>query len=245
MFSTLNAHKQRVFVARKKGAAPRFFGKVRHVVFHPSKPLAVGVVVKRPDLLWMFKRKERFAALDRLVACEGGFLVEDDRADTWDAAACKRLGVDFDACLLWDYMDCVNEDGEKLGTISAVAFSEDDFTIDHIDISSGHAERALTGARNISAAHIRGYRDGAIVVDVAAADVQAQGGLAGKAGRTWAATKHKADKVRRETDEKATKFADGAGEKAEAAGEKLGRQVGAWGKMFKDFKSEYDKASKD
>ncbi len=245
MFSTLNAHKQRVFVARKKDGAPKFFGKVRQVVFHPTKPVAVGVIVKRPDLLWMFKRKERFAALDRLVACEGGFLVEDDRSDTWDAAACKRLGVDFDECLLWDYMDCVNEDGEKLGTIAAVAFSEDDFTIDHIDISSGHAERALTGARNIPAEHIKGYRDGAIVVDVSAREVVAEGGLAGKAGKTWAAAKHKTEKVRRETDKKATKFADEAGDKAEAAGEKLGRQVGVWGQMFKDFKSEYDKASKD
>jgi hypothetical protein len=244
MFTTLNAHKQRVFVARRKDGTPRFFGKVRRVVFHPSRPVAVGVIVKRPDVLWMFKRKERFAALDRLVACEGGFLVENDRADTWDAAACKRLGVDFDDCLLWDYMDCVNEDGEKLGTITAVAFFEDDFAVDHIDISSGRAERALTGARNIPAAHIKGYRDGAIVVDVAAGEVQAQGGLAGKAGQTWATAKHKAGKARRETDEKATKFADEAGDKAEAAGEKLGWQVGAWGQMFKDFKSEYDKASK-
>ncbi len=244
MFTTLNAHKQRVFVARRKDGAPRFFGKVRRVVFHPSKPVAVGVIVKRPDVLWMFKRKDRFAALDRLVACEGGFLVENDCADTWDAAACKRLGVDFDECLLWDYMDCVNEEGEKLGAITAVAFSEDDFQIDHIDISSGRAERALTGARNIAAAHIKGYRDGAIVVDVAADEVVAQGGLAGKAGETWATAKHKTGEARRKTDEKATKFADEAGDKAEAAGEKLGRQVGAWGQMFKDFKSEYDKASK-
>ena len=244
MFSTLNAHKLRIFLLRKKDGALKPYGKISRVVFHPSKPMAVGVVVKRPDLLWMFKRKERFVAFDRLLVCDaGGYLVQD-QPDAWDSTACRRLGLDYDKCLFWDHMDCVNGDGEQLGKISSVFFDEDTFVVDHIDISAGTAERALTGARNIAADHIRGYRDGAIVVDVAPGDICSAGGVAGKAGQAWASAKHKAGQARQATDARATQIADGAGDAAEETGEKLGRQIGAWGRMFKDFKSEYDKETK-
>ena len=244
MFSTLNAHKLRIFLLRKKDGALKPYGKVAHVVFHPSKPMVVGVVVKRPDLLWMFKRKDRFVAFDRLVPCDaGGYLVQD-QPDAWDSTACRRLGLDYDSCLFWDHMDCVNEDGQRLGAISSVFFDDETFVVDHIDIASGAAERALTGSRNIAAEHIKGYRDGAIVVDVAPEDICSAGGVAAKAGQAWAQAKHKAGQTRRATDEKATRIADGAGDAAQQAGQKLGRQVGVWGQMFKDFKSEYDKETR-
>lgn len=243
MFSTLKAHKLRIFVHRKKDGALRRYGKIRHVVFHPTKPLALGVIVRRPDILWMFKRKERFVAFDRLDACSEGYIITDT-SDAFDNAACKRLGVDYDECLLWEYMPCVNEAGKSLGVVASVSFSTKTYLIDHIDISSSAGERMLVGERNIDASHIKGYKDGAIVVDVDYEDIKPEGGVAADAGKAWATTKKKASDVRKSTDQKATKFADEAGDKAEVAGKKAAKQVSAWGKMFKDFKSEYDKANK-
>ena len=60
-------------------------------------------MIKRPDALLMVKRKERFAAIDRIESVEGGVCVVD-AADSWDAEACKRLGVDYDSCVIWEYM---------------------------------------------------------------------------------------------------------------------------------------------
>lgn len=46
----------------KKPEAVKRLGKVRHCVFHPTQRRFVGFIVKRPDLLWMFRRKDVFVA---------------------------------------------------------------------------------------------------------------------------------------------------------------------------------------
>lgn len=53
----------------KKGK--RKIGKVFHTVFDPQKPYVVGFIVKRPDLLWMFKRKDKFIAFDATEIVDG------------------------------------------------------------------------------------------------------------------------------------------------------------------------------
>lgn len=65
MPSTDEAHRLHVYVRNSKGDLKRF-GRVRATVFHPSEPRAIGLVIKRPDALLMVKRKERFAAIDRI-----------------------------------------------------------------------------------------------------------------------------------------------------------------------------------
>ena len=48
-------------IGGKKGT--KRIGKVRRFVFHPKEKRVVGFVVKRPDLLWMFRRKDLFVAV--------------------------------------------------------------------------------------------------------------------------------------------------------------------------------------
>lgn len=78
MPSTDDAHKLHVYVRNSKGELKRF-GRVRATVFHPNEPRVVGLVIKRPDALLMVKRKERFAAIDRIEPVEGGISVIDAR----------------------------------------------------------------------------------------------------------------------------------------------------------------------
>ena len=47
-------------------------GKVRSFVFHPKEKRCIGFIVKRPDLLWMFRRKDKFVSID-------GYDIEDGR----------------------------------------------------------------------------------------------------------------------------------------------------------------------
>lgn len=273
MPSTDDAHKLHVYVRNSKGELKRF-GRVRATVFHPNEPRVVGLVIKRPDALLMVKRKERFAAIDRIEPVEGGISVID-AADSWDAEACKRMGVDYDACIIWEYMPVRTESGQEIGLVSNVVYSGDDYTIEHIDISTNSANRVLLGSSLIPREQIVGYRDGAIIVKDAEADVEETGGAAAAAGVAWAKTKHAASQGTKKAGEAINEGAYKAGEvigavrdRASKAAEEheakkreaqergeyvgvdkaanlLGKQLGRASGMFKSFKEEFDKASHD
>lgn len=288
MFSSSELYNKRVFVTNKKGAR-KSYGKIRSVVFHPSKAQAVGLIVKRPDLALMVKRKDSFVAMDRIEIREDGPLIID-QPDTWDTAACRRLGIEYDQCILWDYMPVKTTSGRELGAVSSVFFDEGTFKVDHIDISTGSASRKILGASNIVRQNILGYKDGAIIVDDSIGEVREAGGVAAQAGEAWATAKHKGSQVVQDASAKAQEAGKRAGEavdkgayglgkaigslktaagetaeaaKAEAsahggqgaqaapaqtksgkAAQKVGRQLGRASHMFKDFKDEFDKASK-
>lgn len=272
MPSTDDAHKLHVYVRNSKGD-PKRFGRVRATVFHPTELRAIGFVIKRPDALLMVKRKERFAAIDRIESVEGGVCVVD-AADSWDAEACKRLGVDYDSCVIWEYMPVRTESGQEIGLVGNVVYDEHDYAVEHIDIASGSANRLLLGSSLIPRAKIIGYRDGAIVVKDEEADLEETGGAATKAGVAWAKTKHAAAQGTKKAGDAINDGAYKAGEaigivrdkasraaeehearkrEAEANGEYtgvdkaanlLGKQLGRASGMFKGFKDEFDKASR-
>ncbi len=221
MFETKTAHKLKVYIRTKKGRV-RKFGRVRNVIFHPSKPQAVGITVKRPDLLLMIKRKDRFAAIDKLSVMEDGNLLADiTDAETWDKAACKRMGIDFDQCIIWDNMNVRNIEGVELGAISNITM-DDDYRIASVDISSGGVERSLLGSADISAEFLKGYDPDAqaIVADIQPEQVVVSGGVAGKAGEAWAMGKHRVSESQEEISDKAAQNIE---DTAVAAGEAIGK----------------------
>ena len=244
MPSTDDAHKLHVYVRNSKGD-PKRFGRVRATVFHPTELRAIGFVIKRPDALLMVKRKERFAAI-----------------------------VDYDSCVIWEYMPVRTESGQEIGLVGNVVYDEHDYAVEHIDIASGSANRLLLGSSLIPRAKIIGYRDGAIVVKDEEADLEETGGAAAKAGVAWAKTKHVAAQGTKKAGDAINDGAYKAGEaigivrdkasraaeehkarkrEAEANGEYtgvdkaanlLGKQLGRASGMFKGFKDEFDKASR-
>lgn len=271
MFSTDDMLKMRIYVAGRNGNLKKY-GRIRSFVFHPSQLRAVGVVIKRPDAALMVKRKDHFVALDRIEPVEGGLCVVDT-SDSWDSAACKRLGIDFDQCIIWSGMPVRTTGGKELGVIGDITLREENFEIDHIDISSGSVNRTILGSSNIPAGRIRGYSQGVIVVEDEAEHLEESGGAAAKAGVAWAKTKRSAEKAGKKAGEAINGGAYKAGEaigsvrdranesvakrekkKQEAAtrGEYtgvdkaanlFGRQLGKASHMFKDFKDEFEKAS--
>lgn len=231
MFSTEQACRKHVYTVAKKGT-PKKIGRVRAVVFHPNRAEVVGYIVKRPDLMLMFKRGDRFCAADRVEVTEDGFLVADE-AGAWDAGACKRLGIDYDACLLWAGMPVKTEDGRALGAIKSVFYDEKTRKVDHLDISVDSVARTLLGQSEIFRDAIVGFKDGAIIVSRSIGKVEESGGVAAAAGEAWAKAKHAADRR-----------ADKAEKAIDKSARAVGRQVGKFPSMFKDFKDEFDKASR-
>ena len=156
-------------------------GKVERTVFHPQEARVIGYIVKRPDLLWMFKRKDRFLAFD-FASIIDGRLIASARSDVWDEAALARLGVDFERCIIWDYMPVRTEDGSELGRVGDVSFDAVTGKVFSVSLSDGAAAKALIGICEIPVDLIEGYSSGYLVAKTGAAQVESTGGIAEKAG---------------------------------------------------------------
>lgn len=102
--------------------ATKRIGKVRAFVYHPKERRCIGIMVKRPDLLWMFHRKDLFVSLDGFEFEDGRVVLSDD-SKTRDKAACKAIDVRLDDCVIWGGMPVVTESGAMLGTVGVVTFS--------------------------------------------------------------------------------------------------------------------------
>ena len=247
-------------VGGKKGT--KRIGKVRRFVFHPKEKRVVGFVVKRPDLLWMFRRKDLFVAVNGYEIEDGRIVVSNDPAAT-NRAACKELGVDWDACVLWVGLPVMTEDGDTLGVVGSVAFDRRTGAIASVTTDSGATANALLGKREIPANLVKGFKRGmgaalaqtgeegeeseevvlgAILVADEARDIAVEGGLAEKAGEATAVVVDKAHTAVDKAKPVASAAAKKTGEVVNKGAYATGKQIAATKGMFSGFKEEYDKA---
>ena len=211
----------------------RKIGKVFKTVFDPSGMRVVGFIVRRPDLLWMFKRPEKFLALDAMDIVEG-VIVPTMGGDSWDDRAIKRLGVDYDTCIIWEGMPVKTTDGLDLGTVDEISFDENTGELTSIFLDDGMASRALIGSVEIGDDMIVGYKKDHLEVLPEARELGLTGGLAAKAGEATA----KASIAAHEGAEKAGKVASEAVDKG-AVG--LGKAIGRVKNTVSETRDEYRK----
>ena len=237
----------------------RRIGKVRTCVFHPKEKRCVGFIVKRPDLLWMFRRKDKFVAIDG-YDFEDGRIVVHDGPEATDRGACKHLGVNWDDCVLWVGMPVMTREGQLLGAVGSVSFSPVSGTVESIETSAGATSNTLLGKRTIPASLVTGFRRGigtelvqsgeagestelgAILVADEAVDVPAEGGLAEQAGKATAVAMDKVHTVVDKVKPKASEAAEATGAAINKGAYATGKQIGKAKHMFSDFKDEYGKA---
>ena len=241
-------------------------GKVRSVVFAPDGRRVVGLLIKRPDIVGMIKREDAFLALDAFVVAGKGIHVTREE-DGLDEAARRRLGIEWDCCLLWEGMDAQTTDGHDLGYVNDVEFDEHTGSVSRFFVGEGSLSRQLIGSVEIPVTMLRGYRDGRMLVDAEAASLGVNGGLAGRAGeaagKVQASARETGDKIATGTVKAVEKGSRGVGKmigdtkrayQREAgtpkkpsegqAARTLGRQLGKVGSLFDSFADEYKKASK-
>ena len=239
MYTMSELGKLRVFVPRKPSRKdlregtepdPKRLGKVHSLVFSPNGRTVVGFMVKRPDIAGMVKQQDRFLALDAIERREGGLLCTRPD-DGFDAAACRRLGLDLDRCYVWEGMNVRTESGKFLGYVMDARFDERTGAVDCFCAQEGGAASALVGTFEIPAAWLVGYRDDTMVVRDDAAGLQLSGGLAGKAGEGYAAAKEGAKKAVAKADDAASKAVDKG---SRALGGLIGRAKAGVGKMVAD-----------
>ncbi|MCD8316284.1 MAG: PRC-barrel domain-containing protein, partial [Eggerthellaceae bacterium] len=243
---------------KKKPDRVRRVGKVRSCVFHPTEKKLVGFIVKRPDFLWMFRRKNVFVAYNGYDDIDGRIVIHSDK-EAVNKAACKAMNIDYDKCILWIGLPVLTQNGRNLGYAEQVLFDERTGAIDSLLVTEGIANNALLGRKKIPAKFIRGFKKGvgtaiatngeqgdveelgAILVDNRIDDMQNEGGLASAAGAATAVIADRAHKAVESAKPTMNKAAKAAGKAVNAGAYATGRQLGRAKGMFEAFKEEYKK----
>lgn len=229
---------------RKDGTPrdPKKIGKVHFPVFSPDGLRVVGFMVSPPDVVGMIKQPDRFVARDVIRIYEGVFAVPDAK-DSFDAAAAKRLGVDLDACIIWTGMDAVTVSGKALGYCADAEFDPKTGKVSMFSLTSGMAASALVGTIDMPASYLKGYSNGAMVVDDEAANIAFSGGVAAKAGEASAKIGVKVRSGAESLDQKGADAIKRSSATMEKGGRALGKQIGKTRGMFSNFANEFKKAS--
>lgn len=260
-YSTRELSGKRVF-GGKSGESR--IGKVARFIFHPSQKRCVGFIVKRPDLALMFHRPDMFVPLDAFSVTEEAVVITNDAKDATGPGAVKRLGLDWDLCVMWEGMPLMKESGEEFGHVGDVVFSAKTGKIISVIAERGATAKTLLGQLVIPADEVIGFRlgmgielteewaedgeedaeplRGAIIVSDAVGLKFTEGGIAEAAGQAAAQAQ---DKVRKGVAAAGEKAAGAAKKTGEAVGKgafATGRQIGRARGMFSAFKDEYDKA---
>ena len=226
--------RKKVYVTKqgRKGDKLKKVGKVHMAVFEPHGTKVAGILVKRPDVAGMVKRADVFVALDALGTCEEGLLITNEK-DSTDDAARKRLGLDWDDCVVWSGMDARTEGGRELGYVSDFSFDERTGAVETFFVGDGGVAESLVGAVPIPVSMLRRYSKGYMVVDDAAANLELSGGAAAAAGEATAKAKARGKEAMAKADDAASEAVD-KGSKA------FGKALGDLRRAGKEAKAEFD-----
>lgn len=205
-------------------------GRIHMAVFSPKGDRLVGFMVKRPDVAGMVKREDAFLAWDSFEARDKSLVVTREKGAT-DADARRRLGLDWDACVMWHGMDVRTSEGKPLGYVSDVEYDEKTGRVVRFFSSDGGVANALIGSFQITPDMVRGYRDGFMVVDTRGRSVELDGGIAGAAGEGYARAKAGASALGK-------KAGAAAGEAVDKGSFALGRALGKAKRAIGDAVSE-------
>lgn len=244
----------RVEHAKKPG---KRLGRVRHFIFHPTKRKIVGFAVKRPDAALMFHRSDIFVALDGYSVVDGVVMINDDSQST-GRAACKRLGISWDDCVIWQGLPLMTENEERLGYVGSVSFDAETGDVVSLQVDKGASVEFLLGRSELPASLIEGFKigigdnlskasedetfRGAIIVSPEALKLEREGGVAEKAGAGAAVAAHKVSQAKDKVKPKAEEAAQKAEELVNKGAYNLGVQLSKTRGMFSNFKDEYKKA---
>ena len=222
-----------VFGERKRsGARPRV-GRVVQVLFHPTEPRVVGLLVERSDIALVIRRRDRMLALDRATFGEHGVKVSG--AEAWDASASRRLGVDWDRSVIWSGMPVRTESGTAVGSVRDAVFDPTTGELNALGLSGGVTADVAVGVRDLPASLVRGFDGEAIVVADETAEIKVDGGAAAVAGRGAAVAKAEAGKAVETAARTAARAAVYGKAAAQAASKsEAGKKAAGWLKALKD-----------
>ncbi len=174
-------------------AADKPLGKVAHVLFHPSKPLAVGVEVVVPRLGYVVDRPRRYLPLAGLER-EDGFLRYGGKKLPSRASSEKTLGLSWDETVIWVGQQVMTESGSPLGYVRDVVVSARG-EVRKLKLSGGMTADAAIGRQEVIAEDVLGFDGKVVRVRDVAEREGLSGGLAAAAGKGSAYAKVGAERL--------------------------------------------------
>lgn len=239
-------------------------GRLRVAIFHPVHNICIGVLIRRPDVAWMFHRRDVFCALPLIEIDEDGELILADNYAEKSKKFLKSENIIVDASVIWDGMPVQTQSKETLGTIEKVIVDNSSGEIKSILVAQNTTSKALLGMRKIPNDYIIGFNEGSgiklvsnneidtgvegcILVKDVAADVDLTGGAAEKAAKVSVKAKQTVKKASATAKTEATKVASTAKPKISQAAKTteratqegafaLGKQIGRTKSAFSEFK---------
>ena len=132
------------------------FGRVHHFIFKENK--CVGVLVKRPDVACMFRRKDVFAPLSA-VNFQSKTIILDANYEAQATDFLKKNKVKLSQTFVYDGMAVQCESGEALGCIDSVVCDAKG-VVASILVSDGATSDKLLGLRAVPAELLVGMKSG-------------------------------------------------------------------------------------
>lgn len=169
-------------------------GRVVDVLFHPSEPRAVAVVVERPRTAGVVARPPVYVPLGMLGRTDEGFTLEANALPGAKAGE-QFLGYSWDETVHWDGMPVRSDAGDLIGAVDDVTFAFEGGDVSVLKVSTGILGDIAVGRLEVPGELVSGFDGEAVVVSAAYTELEASGGAAKAAAKGAAVAKETGARV--------------------------------------------------
>lgn len=168
-------------------------GTVERVLFHPSGPCAVALMVRPNPALTVVPMPVAYVAW--ASARFAGAVVSIGSAKLPSRRVTETaVGHDMDLTVIWRGMPVAASDGAHVGAVADVVLTPDG-AVERLDVTGGAVGDVVVGRTEVPGEAVVGFEDGAVRLNVPEAALVTSGGLARKAADASEAVKATASTV--------------------------------------------------
>ncbi len=176
------------------GSQGKVLGSVAAVLFHPSEPRAIGVMVQRPRTAGVVARPPVYVPLGALTARADG-LVFDGKSLPSEKDTEQFLGYSWDVTVHWAHMPVRSSDGGVIGAVDDVTFDFEGGAVSSMRVSTGILGDVAVGRLEVPGELVEGFMTDAVVVSATYSDLEVSGGAAKAAAKGAAVAKETGARV--------------------------------------------------
>ena len=172
-------------------------GTVTRVLYHPTEPRAIGLMVRPSATLLVIERRETYLPLSAVgfVEGRGTRLRGDAKKLSRPAKAAGELGYDPDQTVIWTHMNVRSPSERQVGFVHSVEFGAKSGEVKRLVVAGGPMADAAHGRILVDGSLVSGYRAGAIEVLAEAHQLPTTGGAARVAAKGAVVVSDTAGKV--------------------------------------------------
>jgi len=207
------------------GADGAHLGRVQHVLFHPTRPQAVALMVRRRALFYVLPRSPRFVAWSSAKPEERHLRLDTPKLPSRRKAE-KAIGHDPEETVIWRGMPVISRRGNRVGVLHDASVARDG-SVGGLTISTGAMGDLAFGRLDVPGNLVEGFDGSAVVVTAEADDLASGGGLTKKAAQGTVAAQRKATQataaVKQKVAEKSAASEAGLTDASKAVGRAIGK----------------------